>query len=131
MITVKNMDHLVFTVANIQRTCDFYQNILGMKVEKFKEGRYALHFGEQKINLHQQGKEFEPKSMHPTPGSIDICFIVHNSISEIVDYLKVNNITVEEGPVERTGAQGKILSVYIRDPDDNLIELANYLQALS
>jgi len=90
-------------------------------------GRTALKFGDQKINLHQRGHEFEPKTCRPTPGSADLCFITLTPMEEVVDYLNVLKVHIEEGPVECTGAVGKLISVYIRDPDQNLIEISNYV----
>jgi len=124
---ISHLDHLVLTVSNIETTCNFYQTVLGFEVITSKGDRKALQFGNQKINLHQQGKEFEPKALQPTPGSADLCFISETPISEVIAYLNQLNITIEEGPVERTGAMRPILSVYIRDPDQNLIEISNTL----
>jgi len=124
---ISHLDHLVLTVADIENTCNFYQTVLGFEVITFKGDRKALNFGHQKINLHQLGKEFEPKALQPTPGSADLCFISDTPISEVVGHLNQLNIQIEEGPVERTGAMHPILSVYIRDPDQNLIEISNIL----
>lgn len=124
---ISHLDHLVLTVADIENTCNFYQTVLGFEVITFKGDRKALKFGHQKINLHQLGKEFEPKALQPTPGSADLCFISDTPISEVVGHLNQLNIQIEEGPVERTGAMHPILSVYIRDPDQNLIEISNML----
>ncbi|MDS7931775.1 VOC family protein [Acinetobacter sp. V102_4] len=124
---ISHLDHLVLTVADIENTCNFYQTVLGFEVITFKGDRKALKFGHQKINLHQLGNEFEPKALHPTSGSADLCFISDTSISEVVTHLNQLNIQIEEGPVERTGAMHPILSVYIRDPDQNLIEISNIL----
>ncbi|WP_347016642.1 VOC family protein [Acinetobacter seifertii] len=125
---ISHLDHLVLTVASIENTCNFYQTVLGFEVITFKGDRKALKFGNQKINLHQQGNEFEPKALQPTPGSADLCFISDTSISEVVAHLNQLNIQIEEGPVERTGAMHSILSVYIRDPDQNLIEISNNIK---
>lgn len=124
---ISHLDHLVLTVADIENTCNFYQTVLGFEVITFKGDRKALKFGHQKINLHQLGKEFEPKALQPTSGSADLCFISDTPISEVVGHLNQLNIQIEEGPVERTGAMHPILSVYIRDPDQNLIEISNIL----
>lgn len=124
---ISHLDHLVLTVADIENTCNFYQKVLGFEVITFKGDRKALKFGHQKINLHQLGNEFEPKALQPTPGSADLCFISDTPISEVVGHLNQLNIQIEEGPVERTGAMHPILSVYIRDPDQNLIEISNIL----
>jgi catechol 2,3-dioxygenase-like lactoylglutathione lyase family enzyme len=120
-------DHLVLTVRDIQATCDFYTRVLGMAVVTFGEGRTALAFGQQKINLHQAGHEFEPKAQRPTPGSADICFITHTPLAEVMAQLAAHHVPLIEGPVGRIGARGPIRSVYIRDPDSNLIEIANEL----
>jgi catechol 2,3-dioxygenase-like lactoylglutathione lyase family enzyme len=126
MMEVLGMDHLVLTVASIERTVAFYTEVLGMRAATFGDGRRALHFGDQKFNLHEAGHEFEPKAARPVPGSVDICLVVATPIDEVVALLAERNVPVVEGPVDRTGARGKIRSVYLRDPDDNLIELANY-----
>jgi catechol 2,3-dioxygenase-like lactoylglutathione lyase family enzyme len=123
---VLGMDHLVLTVSSIERTTAFYRDVLGMRAEMFEDGRWALHFGEQKFNLHQAGHEFEPKAAAPVPGSVDICLVVATPIDEVVAELRDRGVPIIEGPVERTGARGRIRSVYLRDPDDNLVELANY-----
>lgn len=124
---ISHLDHLVLTVSNIESTCHFYQTVLGFEVITFKGNRKALKFGNQKINLHQQGNEFEPKALQPTPGSADLCFISDTPISEVVAHLNQLNIQIEEGPIERTSAMHPIFSVYIRDPDQNLIEISNIL----
>ncbi|MBO8209581.1 VOC family protein [Acinetobacter nosocomialis] len=125
---ISHLDHLVLTVTSIENTCNFYQTVLGFEVITFKGDRKALKFGNQKINLHQQGNEFKPKALQPTPGSADLCFISDTPISEVVAHLNQLNIQIEEGPVERTGAMHPILSVYIRDPDQNLIEISNNIK---
>lgn len=122
---IDHLDHLVLTVADIDATCDFYQQVLGMEVITFGAGRKALRFGNQKINLHQAGNEFEPKAERPTPGSADLCFLTVTPLPEVVAHLAVCAVPLLEGPVPRTGATGPILSVYFRDPDANLIEVAN------
>jgi len=124
---VSHLDHLVLTVADIEISCQFYQSALTFEVITFGENRKALKFGNQKINLHQVGKEFEPKALHPTAGSADLCFIAETPLEEVIAHLQTQNIDIIEGPIERTGAMGKILSIYLRDPDQNLIEIANYL----
>ncbi len=124
---IKNIDHIVLTVADINKTIEFYTEIMGFEVVTFGENRKALTFGNQKINLHQKGHEFEPKAETPTCGSADLCFIAHTAIHEVLEELKQKNIEVIEGIVDRTGAVGKIKSVYFRDPDQNLIEVSNYL----
>ncbi|PTT59226.1 VOC family virulence protein [Stenotrophomonas sp. HMWF003] len=124
---IDRLDHLVLTVADIDATCDFYQRVLGMAVETFGAGRTALRFGLQKINLHAHGREFEPKALRPTPGSADLCLITYARMDEILAHLQAQQVDVEDGPVQRTGATGPILSVYFRDPDGNLIEVSHYL----
>lgn len=121
------LDHLVLTVADIEVTCEFYEQALGFEVILFGQGRKALSFGSQKINLHQKGSEFEPKADKPTPGSGDLCFLTGQPIAELKDHLVSAAVTVIEGPIDRTGATGPILSIYFRDPDGNLIEVANQL----
>jgi catechol 2,3-dioxygenase-like lactoylglutathione lyase family enzyme len=123
---IDRIDHLVLTVKDIEATCTFYTNVLGMEIETFAEGRKALKFGNQKLNLHQKGKEFEPKAHTPTPGAIDICFITTDTIEQLEAELENKNIQTL-GIFERTGATGKIRSIYFRDPDQNLIEVSNYL----
>ncbi|XP_076115380.1 glyoxalase domain-containing protein 5-like [Mytilus galloprovincialis] len=124
---IDHIDHFVITVKDSIKTCEFYSEVLGMEVNTFKGNRKALTFGNQKINIHEYGKEFEPKAHAPTPGSADICFITKQSLDHVIEHLKSCNVDIVEGPVERTGAQGPIKSVYIRDPDNNLIELSNYV----
>jgi catechol 2,3-dioxygenase-like lactoylglutathione lyase family enzyme len=125
---IERIDHVVLTVADVDRTLSFYADVLGMEAVTFGESRRALAFGEQKINLHQAGREIDPKAAHPTPGSADLCFTTDVSANEILDWLHGREVEVEEGPVERTGARGPITSFYIRDPDLNLIEVATYGQ---
>ncbi|AVY94598.1 catechol 2,3-dioxygenase-like lactoylglutathione lyase family enzyme [Microvirgula sp. AG722] len=123
---INRLDHLVLTVADIERSCQFYRQVLGFEVVTFRGDRKALVFGRQKINLHQTGREFEPKALLPTAGSADLCFIADTPLEQVIDELHGQGITIEEGPVERTGASGPIRSVYLRDPDQNLIEISNY-----
>jgi catechol 2,3-dioxygenase-like lactoylglutathione lyase family enzyme len=125
-VRVDRLDHLVLTVANIDATVEFYTRVLGMQAVTFGPGRTALAFGTSKINLHEAGKEFKPKALRPTPGSADICLIVDDDIGDVITELAAAGIAIEEGPVERTGATGPIVSCYLRDPDENLIELSNY-----
>ena len=122
-MTVLHLDHLVLTVASIEKTCEFYQTTLGMKPETFGAGRMALKFGHQKINLHEVGREFEPKARVACAGSADLCFIVDN-LDETEKSIRRAGVRIIEGPVSRTGATGPITSLYIRDPDGNLLELA-------
>jgi catechol 2,3-dioxygenase-like lactoylglutathione lyase family enzyme len=126
MIEVEGVDHLVLTVASIERTIAFYTDVIGMRAEKFGDERWALHFGTQKFNLHEAGHEFEPKAQRPTPGSIDICLVASTPLDEVVDTLRARGVPIVEGPVDRTGARGPMRSVYVRDPDDNLVELCHY-----
>ena len=129
MITILNIDHLVLTVADPDVTSEFYETVLGMRSVTFVSGgmeRRALEFGDQKINLHQAGREFEPKAAYPVPGSADLCLITKSSPADVIAHLESLNIPIEQGPVERTGAKGKIVSVYLRDPDGNLIEVSSY-----
>lgn len=125
MLKIDSLDHLVLTVRDINASIEFYTSILGMKEVTFGQGRKALKFGQQKINLHVHKNEFEPKACTPTPGSADLCFITQHPITEWIEYLTDKRIKIEEGPVLRTGAKGKLNSIYIRDPDYNLIELSN------
>ena len=123
---IDRLDHLVLTVASIDATVDFYTRVLGMEVTRFGAVRTALSFGTSKINLHEAGREFEPKARHPTPGSADICLIVAGGLVDVMAELTARGVAIEEGPVQRTGAAGPIVSCYLRDPDGNLIELSNY-----
>lgn len=124
---IDSLDHLVLTVKDVETSCAFYANVLGMEVVTFGEGRKALAFGGQKINLHRHGREFEPKAQQPTPGSADLCFLTSVPLPDVQRHLAACGVAVTEGPVRRTGAQGAILSVYFRDPDLNLIEVSNRL----
>lgn len=126
---ISKLDHLVLTVKSIDDTVYFYTDILGMKAEVFGEGRVALKFGSQKINLHQLGKEFEPKANCPTPGSADLCFITDLAIQEAFEHVAAKGVSIIEGIVARTGAVGPIQSFYFRDPDNNLIEVSSYASA--
>jgi catechol 2,3-dioxygenase-like lactoylglutathione lyase family enzyme len=123
------LDHLVLTVADIARTVEFYTRVLGMQAETFRPAdgstRHALLFGKQKINLHQSGAEFDPKAAHPAPGTADLCFLSKAPLDGWQDHLGKMGVKIEAGPVRRTGAQGPILSLYLRDPDCNLIEISN------
>ena len=123
---IERLDHLVLTVADIDVTVAFYERVLGMRHERFGAGRSALVFGQQKFNLHQAGREFEPKAARPTPGAIDLCLITQWSMAQVLEHLAGQGVSVEEGPVARTGAVGPIESVYFRDPDSNLIEVSRY-----
>ena len=125
-VEIDRIDHVVLTVRDIAATCEFYSRVLGMKVETFDEGRIALRFGRQKLNLHQAGKEFEPKAERPVPGSVDLCLIAATPLDEIVRHIQGCGVAIELGPVARAGALGPMRSIYLRDPDRNLIEIANY-----
>lgn len=124
---IDRIDHLVLTVSDISTTIRFYEEVLGFSAVTFKQNRKALIFGVQKINLHQQEMEFEPKASRPTPGSADLCFITSTPINDVVSEILQAGISIVEGPVERTGATGEIMSIYIRDPDGNLIEISQYV----
>jgi catechol 2,3-dioxygenase-like lactoylglutathione lyase family enzyme len=121
---IDRIDHFVLTVADVQASCDFYARVLGMEPVSF-DGRRALAFGRHKINLHPAGHEFEPKAARPAPGSGDFCLITDVPIADVVRHLEAESVTIEVGPVARTGAEGPIVSVYFRDPDGNLVEVAN------
>jgi len=123
---ISKIDHIVLTVRDIDITVGFYESVLGMEREIFAEGRVALKFGDQKINLHKFGYEFEPKANNPAPGSEDLCFITETKLDVAMEHVKRKGVTILEGPVPRTGAVGSIVSFYIRDPDGNLVEVSNY-----
>ncbi len=123
---IDRLDHIVLTVEDIEATCAFYSKVLGIKVVVFGDNRTALTFGKQKINLHRAGQEFEPKASRPTPGSADICLIADTPLADVIRHLHTCGVEIIEGPVTKMGAVGPIESVYIRDPDLNLIEIANY-----
>ncbi len=125
-VGVVRLDHLVLTVRDIEASVKFYTQVLGMRLETSSDGRKALHFGISKINLHQAKKEFEPKALYATPGSADLCFVSRTGLKQAVARLRAHGVEVLEGPVKRNGAQGEIQSVYVRDPDGNLIELSSY-----
>ena len=122
-----SIDHVVLTVHSIERTCAFYADVLGIESVTFGDGRRALQVGRQKINLHEAGHEFEPKALSPTPGSGDLCFVTGESLANVIARLELVNVPIEEGPVGRTGAVGPLQSIYVRDPDGNLVEIANQL----
>ncbi|WP_199192062.1 VOC family protein [Chlorogloea sp. CCALA 695] len=128
LIKIERIDHFVLTVCDIDATCNFYSRVLGMQVVTFGGDRKALQFGNQKINLHQVGKEFAPKALNSTPGSADICLVTVTPLYRVIDYLISLNVELlEPKTVRRTGAIGTIESIYIRDPDGNLIEISNYV----
>ena len=125
MISISHIDHIVLTVKDIPTTIGFYTRVLRMFAINFGDNRTALKFGQQKINLHEAGNEFEPKAHRPTPGSADLCLITETDLELAMSYIKSCNVEIIEGPVERTGSTGKLLSFYISDPDLNLIEISN------
>jgi len=127
MIKIESLDHLVLTVKDISVTCQFYTSILGMTSLDFKPGRTALHFGSQKINLHQLDRPVDANVKHAAPGSADLCFLTKTPIDRVVSTLQTLGVKIIEGPGDRTGAQGPIRSIYFYDPDENLIEVANQL----
>ena len=122
---ITSIDHFVLTCADVDATIDFYVRVLGMTAESFGAGRRALSFGNQKINLHQAGAEFEPKARVATPGSGDFCLLSDLPVAEIARHLAAEGVEVIEGPVAKTGATGPLLSIYFRDPDGNLVEVSN------
>jgi len=125
MISLTRLDHLVLTVRDPDATCRFYERVLGMEVRRFGQGRLALHFGDQKINLHDAASPIDPNVRHAAPGSADLCFLTDTPMAEILEHLARCGVAAFEGPGRRTGAQGPIVSVYVYDPDENLIEIAN------
>ena len=125
-IAIDRIDHVVLTVFDVARTLDFYGRVLGMQPVTFAEGRRGLAFGRQKINLHQAGREFEPKALKPVPGSADLCFIATTPLEDVKAHLEACGVAIAAGPVARTGALGPMMSVYFRDPDGNLVEVSNY-----
>lgn len=124
MPLIAHLDHLVLTCVDLEATTRFYTNVLQMQRETFGAGRIAFRFGNQKINIHVRGAEFEPKAHLPVPGALDLCFIASVPLAEVIAHLSAHAWPIIEGPVERTGATGKIRSVYVRDPDFNLIEIS-------
>jgi catechol 2,3-dioxygenase-like lactoylglutathione lyase family enzyme len=125
-VCISEFDHLVLTVVDLDETIAFYEEILGMRAITFGQGRRALQFGHNKINLHEAGHEFSPHAARPTPGSADLCFVTATPLDRVIAHLKAKGVGIEEGPVPRAGGSGPITSVYIRDPDRNLIEIASY-----
>jgi len=123
---IARLDHLVLTVDNVDAAVAFYEDVLGMTALAFDEGRMALHFGDQKINLHEAGREIEPHAARPVVGSADLCFVIETPIEEAKQRLEARNVEVIRGPVAQTGALGPMTSIYFRDPSGNLIELARY-----
>ncbi|MDX8503571.1 VOC family protein [Mesorhizobium sp. VK4C] len=123
---IAGIDHLVLTVRSVEATCDFYQRVLGMRRLDEPSRPTALLFGSQKINLHEVGRTFEPKARTPTLGAGDFCLVAAVPLAEIQASLAANGVTIEVGPVERSGARGRMMSVYFRDPDGNLVEVSEY-----
>jgi catechol 2,3-dioxygenase-like lactoylglutathione lyase family enzyme len=123
---IDRLDHLVLTVADVEATVDFYTRVLGMRAETFDGGRRALVFGRQKINLHQVGREFTPRAARATAGSGDFCLISETPLADVQAQLAAAGVVVEVGPVPKVGALGPMQSVYVRDPDANLVEIAVY-----
>jgi catechol 2,3-dioxygenase-like lactoylglutathione lyase family enzyme len=121
---IKSMDHLVLTTRDAEKCIDFYTRVLDMKLEVFGQGRRALRFGEQKINIHDQGTVTDAYAAHPTPGSLDVCFLADRPLDEVIAQLRAAGVAIELGPVTRTGARFALRSVYVRDPDLNLIEIS-------
>lgn len=124
---IDHLDHVVLTTIDVEACKDFYTRILGLRADCFGQNRLAFHFGVQKINVHVRGHEIEPKAHLPVPGSLDLCFIASVGLDEVIRHLTEHSWPIIEGPVARTGATGPIRSVYIRDPDLNLIEIAERL----
>lgn len=125
-IAIERIDHVVLTVADVERTIDFYGRVLGMRAVTFGAGARALHFGNQKFNIHPVGRDDTLVAKRPTPGAGDVCLVTRAPIAEVIAHLKASGVAVEEGPVRKTGAVGPITSVYFRDPDGNLIEVSTY-----
>jgi len=121
---LKSIDHIVLTTRDLERCLDFYTRVLGMRVERYGEGRIALHFGDHKVNVHPPGFDASIKARYPTPGSLDLCFLADRPLDEVIAHLKRENVAIEVGPVTRSGARFAIRSVYVRDPDDNLVEIS-------
>ena len=126
---IDHLDHLVLTTLDLTACKDFYTRVMGMRLETFGNGRVALRFGSQKINVHERGHEFEPKAHLPVPGALDLCFIASIPLEAVIAHLKAETWPIIEGPVLRTGATGPIRSVYVRDPDLNLIEISQQVAA--
>ena len=130
MFTIDRLDHLVLTVRDLDAARDFYTRVLGMEAQTFTgsdgQSRHALRFGRQKLNLHAAGREFEPKAAAPAPGTADLCFVTETPLAEVMAHLEACGVPLLLPPSPRTGALGPIESVYLRDPDGNLIEISNY-----
>lgn len=121
---IKSIDHLVLATQDLERCLDFYTRVLGMTLERYGEGRIALRFGNHKFNVHPPGFEASIRAHTPTPGSLDLCFLADRPLDDIIAHLRQHDVPIEEGPVVRTGARCAIRSVYIRDPDLNLVEIS-------
>ena len=121
---LKSIDHIVLSTRDLDKCIDFYTRVLGMKLERYGQGRVALRFGDHKFNVHPPGFKASIRARRPTPGSLDLCFLADRPLDEVIARLKQHRIPIEEGPVVRTGARFAIRSVYVRDPDDNLIEIS-------
>ena len=121
---IKSIDHIVITTANLERCLEFYTRVLGMQLERYGAGRIALRFGDHKFNVHPPGFDAGIKARTPTPGSLDLCFLAHLPLAEVISRLQSHGVVIEEGPIERTGARFTIRSVYVRDPDGNLVEIS-------
>jgi catechol 2,3-dioxygenase-like lactoylglutathione lyase family enzyme len=126
--TIDRVDHFVLTVRDLAASVAFYERVLGARIVPGKAGRgpTAVHFGRQKINIHEKGREFEPKATHPTIGAGDFCLITETPIAEVLRHLERCGVAIEVGPLPREGALGRMISVYFRDPDGNLVEVARY-----
>jgi catechol 2,3-dioxygenase-like lactoylglutathione lyase family enzyme len=124
-VRVQRIDHVVLTVADLETTIAFYERVLGMTAVSFGEGRRGLAFGDQKLNLHQAGREFDPKARRPTPGAVDLCFTTDIPLEDVAVHLLRQSVEVEHGPVDKVGARRALRSLYFRDPDGNLIEVSN------
>ena len=126
---IERIDHVVITTTQPNACIAFYTGVMGMKLEHFGEGRRAFSFGRQKINLHVKGSEYEPKAHLPVSGSVDICFIADRPLDQVIERLAAANVNIIQGPVPKTGAIGNLRSVYVRDPDLNLIEISEYVSS--
>jgi catechol 2,3-dioxygenase-like lactoylglutathione lyase family enzyme len=126
---VQRIDHVVLTVADLERTIAFYERVLGMTAVSFGDGRRGVAFGDQKLNLHQAGREFEPKARRPMPGAIDLCFTTDVPLAEVAAHLRAQSVEIELGPVDKVGARRALRSLYFRDPDGNLVEVSNEVGA--
>lgn len=126
IVRLIRLDHVVLYASDIDRTIEFYTSVLGMTHAVFDDGYHALHFGEQKINLHDAAAPFQPHAVHPKPGTFDVCLLTDSPMAEVLDHLRAHEVIIVEGPCEQKGAMGPMVSVYFHDPDGNLVEIANY-----